>query len=89
MLMMTTTPTFEGRPVKTYLGIVSGEALVDVEMFDSNVEKYIHDARMTAMAQMSARAQKLGASAVVGVAFDLEALHTKRMMVATGTAVVL
>ena len=71
MLMMTTTPTFEGRSVKTYLGIVGGEAMVDIEVFDADVEKYVHDARMTAMAQMSARAQKLGASAVVGVSFDL------------------
>jgi uncharacterized protein YbjQ (UPF0145 family) len=44
---------------------------------------------MTAMAQMSARAQKLGASAVVGVTFDLEQLHSRRMVVAVGTAVVL
>ena len=89
MLMMTTTPTFEGRSVKTYLGIVGGEALVDVEYGDANVEKYIQEARLLAMKQMSERAQKLGASAVVGVSFDLEALHTKRIVVATGTAVVL
>ena len=89
MLLMTTTPTLEGRPVKTYLGIVSGEVLAHVEVFDGNIEKYIYEARLEAMVQMSARAQKLGASAILGVTFDLEALHSKRMIVATGTAVVL
>jgi uncharacterized protein YbjQ (UPF0145 family) len=89
MMLMTTTPTIEGRSVKTYLGIVGGEAVVHIEFFDANPEKHTHDAREAALAQMSARAQKLGASAVVGVSFDLEALHAKRMLVATGTAVVL
>jgi len=90
MMLMTTTPAIEGRPVKTYLGIVSGESTVEMQFFDRNVETHIHDARATALAQMSARAQKLGASAVVGIAFDLEAIApTVRMIIATGTAVVL
>jgi uncharacterized protein YbjQ (UPF0145 family) len=42
------------------------------------------------MARMSARAQKLGASGVVGVAFGVEALGPAlKMVLATGTAVVL
>ena len=89
MLLMTTTSAIEGRPVKTYLGIVGGECAVDTEIFDRNGPQHIHDARAEAMAQMSARAAKLGATAIVGVAFDLEQLHTKRMVLATGTAVVL
>jgi uncharacterized protein YbjQ (UPF0145 family) len=90
MLLMTTTPAIEGRPVKTYLGIVSGEAAVEMQFFDRNSEKNLHDARQAAMAQMSARAQKLGATAVVGIAFDVEAFApTVRMLLATGTAVVL
>lgn len=90
MLLMTTTPSIEGRPARTLLGIVSGESTVEIQFFDRNAEKNVQDARTAALAQMSARAQKLGASAVVGVAFDLEALTPNlRMMIATGTAVVL
>ena len=90
MLPMTTTPAFEGRPVKTYLGIVGGECLVDVQFLERNAEKNIHDSRAAAMAQLSARATKLGASAVVGMTFDLEQLSPGvRIVIATGTAVVL
>ena len=32
-MIMTTTPTIEGRPVKTYLGIVTGEAIVGANIF--------------------------------------------------------
>jgi len=93
MLLMTTTPAIEGRSVKTYLGIVSGEFVAEMQFFDRNLEKHIHDARVYAMGQMSARAEKLGASAVVGVTFDLESVGTQgsvvRIVMATGTAVVL
>ena len=89
MLLMTTTPAIEGRPVKTYLGIVSGEAAAPAEYLDGNAGTYLHGARLEAMEQMSVRAQKLGASAIVGVAFDVEALPAKRIVVVTGTAVVL
>ena len=90
MLMMTTTPAIEGRPVQTYLGIVSGEAIVETQFFDRNSDKNILDARQAALAQMAARAQRLGATAVVGVAFDLEAFAPAiRFILATGTAVIL
>jgi len=91
MLLMTTTPAIEGRPVKTYLGIVSGECPIEKEFFDRNADTHLHDARAAALAQMSARATKLGASAVVGVAFDLESFGPSplRMILVTGTAVVI
>ncbi|MBI3856294.1 MAG: heavy metal-binding domain-containing protein [Planctomycetes bacterium] len=90
MLQMTTTPGIDGRPARTVLGIVSGEALADFEGLGRQAEQTLHDTRATAMAQMSVRAQKLGASAIVGVAFDVEALGPAlKMVIATGTAVVL
>jgi uncharacterized protein YbjQ (UPF0145 family) len=46
--------------------------------------------RVAAMAQRSARAEELGAGAIVGVAFHVEALSPAvKLGIATGTAVVL
>jgi len=91
MLLMTTTPGIDGRPAKTVLGIVSGEAVAEIKGFDRQAEQNVHDTLMAAMAVMSARAEKQGASAIVGVAFDIETLGPQavRMVIATGTAVVL
>jgi len=90
MLLMTTTPAIEGRSVKTYLGIVSGDSAAEFDWSAGKGEQVGHDARWRAMEQMSARAQKLGASAIVGVAFNLEAVGPERTLVTvTGTAVVL
>src|SRR5215467_6151532 len=89
MLPMTTTPATDGRPAKTSLGVVSGEAPADFEGLGRQAEQVLHETRVTAMAQMSARAQKLGASGVFGVAFDVEALGPAlKMVIATGTAVI-
>lgn len=90
MLQMTTTPAIEGRPAKTYLGIVSGEAMADVGGLGREASQTLHDTRVEALAQMSARAQILGASAIVGVSFNVEPVGPAlKMVIATGTAVVL
>jgi uncharacterized protein YbjQ (UPF0145 family) len=74
MLPMTATPATDGRPAKTVLGVVSGEALADFEGLGRQAEQVLYETRVTAMAQMSARARSLGASGAFGVAFDVEAL---------------
>ena len=91
MLMMTTTPTVEGKPVKDYLGIVSGETILLGDIFSglSGIEKVFLDARHLALAKLSAQAAALGANAIVGVSFDYELAGVARMVFATGTAVLL
>ena len=85
-MIVSTTPTIEGRRIKEYLGIVSGEAVLGVNIFKdlfANIrdlvggragayEKELRNAREMAMDEMVAEAVGLGANAVVGVDLDYE-----------------
>jgi len=87
-MLITTTPTLEGRPIRRYAGVVSGEAIVGAnivrDLFAAvrNVvggragayENVLADARETALAEMADAARQLGANAVVGVDLDYETL---------------
>lgn len=87
-MLMTTTPTLEGRPVQRYLGVVTGEAIIGANIFKDlfasirNIvggragayERSLADAREVAMAEMAEQADKLGANAVVGIDIDYEVL---------------
>jgi uncharacterized protein YbjQ (UPF0145 family) len=87
-LLITTTPTLEGHPIRRYAGVVSGEAIVGANIFRDlfaavrNVvggragayENVLADARETALAEMADAARRLGANAVVGVDLDYETL---------------
>jgi uncharacterized protein YbjQ (UPF0145 family) len=87
-MIVTTTPSIEGRPITRYLGIVTGEAIVGANVFrdlfarvrdivGGRAGAYEHtlaDARQTALNEMIESAGKLGATAVVGVDLDYEVL---------------
>lgn len=100
---MTTTPMIPGYRVKKVLGVVTGltprtrgilgrfiagiETLVggEVSAFTSEMEK----ARFEALDRLRARAQEIGANAVVGI--DLETTEVFQgvvLITATGTAVI-
>ena len=103
-MIVTTTPAVEGRKIVAYKGIVFGEVVSGVnfikDMFSSitdmiggrsgTYEKVLQEAREKALAEMSERAAKLGADAVVGVDVDYEVLgETNGMLMVSvsGTAV--
>ena len=103
-MIVTTTPTIEGRPIRTYHGIVTGEAIMGanvVRAFFASVtdivggrsgayESKLQDARETALREMQDQAARLGATAVVGVDLDYEVVGNSMLMVsASGTAVTL
>ena len=85
---LATTPSFEGRRIVRYLGIVHGEAIIGANIFRDMFaavrdivggragayENVLGDARRTALDEMSAAAAKLGATAVVGIDLDYETL---------------
>jgi uncharacterized protein YbjQ (UPF0145 family) len=87
-MLMTTTPTLEGRPIRQYHGVVTGEAIIGANIFKDmfasirNVvggragayESTLSDAREAAMEDMSEAAAKLGANAIVGIDIDYEVL---------------
>ncbi len=85
-MIVTTTPSLEGRPIRDYLGIVSGEAIMGANIFRdlfANIrdivggrsgayEKELKNAREAAIEDMVAEAALLGADAVVAVDIDYE-----------------
>ena len=87
-MIHTTTPTIEGREIKTYLGIVNGEAVVGVNIFRDlfagirdivggragGYQKALADARQAATADLEQEAQALGADAIVGIDVDYESV---------------
>lgn len=100
-MIVTTTPTVEGRPARDYLGIVTGEAILGANIFrdlfagirdivggrSAAYEQELGKARRTALAEMEEAAQALGANAVVGVDLDYEVINNMLMVSASGTAV--
>ena len=103
-MIITTTPTIEGRKIAEYRGIVVGEAIMGAnvvrDVFASITdivggrsgayESKLQDARDTALNELEARAASVGADAVVGVDLDYEVVGQSMLMVsASGTAVVL
>jgi uncharacterized protein YbjQ (UPF0145 family) len=87
-ITVTTTPTIEGRPVREYLGIVNGEAILGANLFrdifanirdlvggrSASYEKVLQSGREMAIEEMATRAREMGANAVVGVDLDYEVL---------------
>ena len=101
-MMMTTTTTVEGRPVREYLGVVTGESILgahigrDIGAMFKNVtggrvsgyEKELRHARDIALQEMADAAQAIGAEAVIGIDIDYETVGGQMLMVASsGTAV--
>ncbi len=102
-MIVSTTPTLEGRPVREYLGVVTGEAILGANVFrdlfagirdviggrSGSYEEVLREARDTALREMEAEAKKRGADAIVGVDLDYETVSqgTMLMVTASGTAV--
>jgi uncharacterized protein YbjQ (UPF0145 family) len=104
-MIITTTPTVDGKRIREYRGIVTGEAIMGANIFrdlfaglrdivggrSAAYEKELRTARETAMAELAANAQELGANAVVGVDLDYEVLGQNNgmlMVSVSGTAVI-
>lgn len=93
-MIVTTTPTVEGRPVRDYLGIVTGEVIVGANLVrdlfaavtdmvggrSGKYEQVLQRARREALAEMEAEADKLGGNAVIGVDIDYEVLGSNGSM---------
>ncbi|MBA4760111.1 heavy metal-binding domain-containing protein [Sphingosinicella sp.] len=87
-MILSTTPTIEGRPATKYHGVVTGEAILGANIFRDlfagirdivggragSYETVLRDARQQALDELAAEAQRLGANAVVGIDLDYEVL---------------
>ena len=104
-MIVTTTPTVEGRKIVRYLGVVCGETIIGTsigrdllasltDVFggrSSEYEDVVRSARDAAINEMIEEAQKIEANAVVGVDIDYESIGQSNMMMVSvsGTAVVI
>lgn len=100
-MIVTTTPSVEGRRISAYHGVVTGETILGANIFrdmfagirdivggrSGSYEKAMSEARQTALKEMQDRAQELGGNAVVGVDLDYEVINNMLMVSASGTSV--
>ncbi|WP_456461435.1 YbjQ family protein [Lutibacter sp.] len=103
-MLLTTTNTLETHTIKEYLGIVTGETIIGANIFkdffagirdivggrSGSYESVLREAKEIALKEMEEEAQKIGASAVIGIDLDYETVGSKGgmlMVTASGTAV--
>ncbi len=93
-MIVTTTPSIEGKAIRDYRGIVIGEVIVGANLFrdlfasitdivggrSGKYENVLKRARDEALQEMQAEAAKLGGNAVVGVDLDYEVVGDKGSM---------
>ena len=93
-MIISTTPTVEGRPIREYLGLVTGEVIVGANIFKDlfagirdivggragAYEGALRDARREAYNELSYEAERLNADAVVGVDLDYEVVGANGSM---------
>ena len=93
-MILTTTPTIEGQPIKQYLGIVTSETIIGANAFkdfmagltdffggrSSTYEKVLIEAKDSALAELQQRAAQKGANAIVGIDLDYETVGANGSM---------
>ena len=99
-MITTTTNTIEGRQVRQYLGLVTGEAIMGANVIrdfmagltdlvggrSGTYESKFSEARETALHEMEEEARRKGADAVVGIDIDYQVLGASNgMLMVTAT----
>ena len=87
-MLISTTSTLDGKPITSYLGLVSGEAILGANIFkdmfagirdivggrSAAYESELRKAKDIAVQEMQQQAAGLGANAVIGVDLDYETI---------------
>ncbi len=85
-IILSTTPSIDGKRITRYCGIVTGEAIMGANVFkdlfagirdivggrSATYERELRKARTIALDELSQAAAELGATAVVGIDLDYE-----------------
>ena len=85
-MILSTTPTLEGHPIREYRGVVTGETIIGANAIkdffagmrdffggrSSSYEGVLRKAKDTAMREMTERAEQIGCNAIVGIDLDYE-----------------
>ena len=90
-MILSTTNNIDNKPVKDYLGIVTGETIIGAnivkDVFASirdivggrsgSYERVLREAKDTALKEMKENAEKLNADAVIGIDLDYETVGNR------------
>ena len=93
-MIVTTTPSLEGKKITEYKGLVTGETIIGANIFrdifasirdvvggrSSSYEQVLREAKDIAVKEMKEAALATGANAVVGVDLDYETLGSANGM---------
>lgn len=94
-MLISTTPSLEGKVIKEYRGVVFGEVISGIDFvkdFTAGITDFIGgrakeyeqelvDARAEALDEMMTRGAKVGANALVGVKIDVETIGKDNSMI--------
>ena len=99
-MITTTTHTVDGRRIRQYLGLVTGETIMGANVISDlmasitdfvggrsdTYENKFSEARETALQEMEEEAQRKGADAIVGIDIDYQVLGSSNgMLMVTAT----
>ena len=99
-MILSTTPTIEGHPIREYKGIVTGETIIGANALkdiaasfrdffggrSNSYERVLIEAKETSLKEMQQRAMMLGANAVVGIDIDYETIGQTNSMLMVATS---
>jgi len=100
-MLLTTTNTVEGKQIEQYYGVVTGEVVIGAHVFkdisasirdlvggrSGSYERLLGQSREDALREMSERAAKMGANAVIAIDLDYETIGSMMIVAVSGTAV--
>ena len=99
-MIVSTTPSLEGKSITDYKGLVTGETIIGANIFrdifasirdvvggrSSSYEQVLREAKEIAVREMEANAKAMGANAIVGVDLDYETLGSANGMLVVTAA---
>ena len=99
-MILSTTPSIEGRTIREYKGVVTGETIIGANFVkdffagirdivggrSASYENVLREAKETSMREMMDRAMAMGANAVVGIDIDYETIGANGSMLMVATS---
>ncbi|MBR2241795.1 MAG: heavy metal-binding domain-containing protein [Prevotella sp.] len=99
-MILSTTPQIEGRTIREYKGVVTGETIIGAnfvkDLFagirdivggrSGSYEQVLREAKDTSMNEMMERARAMGANAIVGIDIDYETIGSNNSMLMVATS---
>jgi uncharacterized protein YbjQ (UPF0145 family) len=100
IMILSTTPQIEGRTIREYKGVVTGETIIGAnfvkDLFagirdivggrSGSYEQVLREAKDTSMNEMMERARTMGANAIVGIDIDYETIGANGSMLMVATS---